>query len=219
MKTEEGVFNNGSEWQVIKELSKGFPDVAVSVLSGALIIKSIHLGDLSGFVVTSEDDNSVFVSDFEGNQESDGFDAVMSWVMKCNYLDQRSHPWRGSWIRGLCHRFQRVPLSRGIGHECHRIRWQGRGRGRRWVIMKGFLWPESDEISTLSQSCLMSASGRGLHWKRYSICLSRPPMSMFFIKIWGKIIKASNLNSLNIDFYIIVPIKSFNLSFWSIYFF
>lgn len=44
-------------------------------------------------------------------------------------------------------------------------------------------------------------------------------MSMFFIKIWGKIIKASNLNSLNIHFYIIVPIKSFNLSFWSIYLF
>ncbi len=92
MKTEEGVFNNGSERQVIKELSKGFPDVTVSVLSGALIIESVNLGDLPGFVVTSEDDNSVFVPDFEGNQESDGFDAVVSWVRKCNYLDQRSHP-------------------------------------------------------------------------------------------------------------------------------
>ncbi len=92
MKTEKGVFNNGSEWQVIKKLCKGFPDVAVSVLSGALIIESVNLGDLPGFVVTSEDDNSVFVSDFEGNQESDGFDAVMSWVSKYNYLDQRSHP-------------------------------------------------------------------------------------------------------------------------------
>ena len=78
MKTEEGVFNNSSEWQVIKKFSKGFPYVAVSILSGALIIESVNLGDLSGFVVTSEDDNSVFVSDFKGNEESDGFDAVVS---------------------------------------------------------------------------------------------------------------------------------------------
>lgn len=79
VKAEEWVFDNGSQWKVVEKFSQGFPDVAVSILSGALIIKSVYLSDLPGFVVTSENDNSVFVSDLKGNQESDGFNTVMSY--------------------------------------------------------------------------------------------------------------------------------------------
>ena len=92
MKTEEGVFYNCSQWKVIKEFSQSFPDVAVSILPGALIIKSVNLSDLPGFVVTSENNNSIFISDFKGNQKGYSFNTVVSWVLKNKYLDQRSHP-------------------------------------------------------------------------------------------------------------------------------
>lgn len=78
MKTEETIFDYSGQRQVIKKLSQGFPDVAVTVFSAAFIIESVDLGNLSRLVVSSQDDDSVFVSDFEGNQQSDSFNTVMS---------------------------------------------------------------------------------------------------------------------------------------------
>jgi hypothetical protein len=38
------------------------------------------LGDESGLVVASEEGDSVFVSDFEGEEEEEGFDAVSASI-------------------------------------------------------------------------------------------------------------------------------------------
>lgn len=47
MQAEELVLNNSGQRQVVEEFSQGFPDVAVSVLSAALIIEAVDLGNLS----------------------------------------------------------------------------------------------------------------------------------------------------------------------------
>lgn len=50
------------------------PDVRIPVLAKALVVESVDLSDLAGFVVSSEDGNALRVADFEGNKEGDGFD-------------------------------------------------------------------------------------------------------------------------------------------------
>jgi hypothetical protein len=48
------LLNQGSQGKVVKEVSEVLPDVGVSILPEALIIKSIHLGDLATLVVAKE---------------------------------------------------------------------------------------------------------------------------------------------------------------------
>lgn len=50
------------------------PDVRVSVFAEAFVVESVDLGDLAGFVISSEDGNALRVAYFEGNKEGDGFD-------------------------------------------------------------------------------------------------------------------------------------------------
>ena len=54
MKTENRVINDGCKWQIIEKLSEVNPDIRVSVLTEALIVEAIDLGDLTYLVVTSE---------------------------------------------------------------------------------------------------------------------------------------------------------------------
>jgi len=45
-----------------------------------LAIGNLHLGDLSRLVVTSQDSDSILIADFEGDEESDGLDGVVTSV-------------------------------------------------------------------------------------------------------------------------------------------
>ena len=74
MKTEDLIFNNRGNRKGIEEICKVLPDVGISILSKALIVKPIYLSDLSGLMVSSEDSNSFLKSDFKGNEQSDSFD-------------------------------------------------------------------------------------------------------------------------------------------------
>lgn len=53
MEGENLVLYNGCQWQQVKEVSKVFPDVDVSIFSEAFIIKAIYLGDLSALMIAS----------------------------------------------------------------------------------------------------------------------------------------------------------------------
>ena len=55
MEAEDLVLDDCCQGQVIEEFRKLFPDIWVSVLPQALIVKTIYLRDLSALVVTSED--------------------------------------------------------------------------------------------------------------------------------------------------------------------
>jgi len=59
MEAEDGVVDDGSEGEVVEQLGEVHPDIGVSVLSEALIVEAVHLGDLADFMVTSEDSQAV----------------------------------------------------------------------------------------------------------------------------------------------------------------
>jgi hypothetical protein len=53
MQAENFLLNNSSEGEVIEEISEVFPHISVSILPKALIIKTIDLSDLAGFMITT----------------------------------------------------------------------------------------------------------------------------------------------------------------------
>ena len=67
MKTENLVFNFGSQWQVVEQISQELPNVCVPVLAHALVIEAIDLGDLAALVVAPEDCDSVSVAHLEAD--------------------------------------------------------------------------------------------------------------------------------------------------------
>jgi ActR/RegA family two-component response regulator len=71
MKTENRVINDGCKWQIIEKLSEVNPDIRVSVLTEALIVEAIDLGDLTYLVVTSENGQTILEADLESNKQGD----------------------------------------------------------------------------------------------------------------------------------------------------
>jgi len=80
MKAEDAAFNDGGQRQVIEQACEILPNIGISVLSQALIIKSIDLGDLLTLVITSQDGNSVWVPNFESDEKSHGLNRVVTSI-------------------------------------------------------------------------------------------------------------------------------------------
>jgi len=68
MEAENLTFNNSSQREVIKEFGECFPNVSISVFSQTFIVETIHLSDLSAFVITSKDGKSISESNFKCNK-------------------------------------------------------------------------------------------------------------------------------------------------------
>lgn len=77
VQTENLVFDDRSEGQVVKEISQEFPDVGVAILAHALVIESIDLGNLAALVVPSENCDSLSVAHLEADQKRHGLDGVV----------------------------------------------------------------------------------------------------------------------------------------------
>ena len=80
MKAENGVIDDSSQRKIIKQLSEVNPDIGVSILPQALVIEPVDLGDLSYFVITSQNSYSVLKSDFQSNQQRYCFNRVVPTV-------------------------------------------------------------------------------------------------------------------------------------------
>lgn len=59
MEAEDLIFDDGSQGQVVKQLSELLPDICVAVFTQAFIIETIYLCDLSRLVVASENSDSI----------------------------------------------------------------------------------------------------------------------------------------------------------------
>lgn len=66
-------FDQCSEWQIIKQVRQIFPYIGISVFPEALVIKPVDLRDCPAFMVSAQNTNSVFISDFEGYLQTDCF--------------------------------------------------------------------------------------------------------------------------------------------------
>jgi hypothetical protein len=74
------VLNEGCEGEIIEEIGEVSPDVGVSVLSQTLVVEAVNLSDLTRFVVASEDGDAIAIPQFHRDEESDGFDGIVSSV-------------------------------------------------------------------------------------------------------------------------------------------
>ena len=68
MQTEELIFDDCSEREVVEKFSKAFPDIRISVFAAAFVVETIDLCDLPTLMVASENGDSVFVAYFESDE-------------------------------------------------------------------------------------------------------------------------------------------------------
>lgn len=80
VKAEDLLVDEGGEGEVIEEICEVLPYVGVAILSETLVVEAIDLCDLTGFVVSSEDCDSLGISDFESNEQGNGLDRVVSSI-------------------------------------------------------------------------------------------------------------------------------------------
>ena len=80
MKAENVSLNDSGQWQVIEETCEVLPNIGITVLSEALVIETIHLGDLLALMVSSEDSDSAWVPNLKGDQKGDSLDWVVASI-------------------------------------------------------------------------------------------------------------------------------------------
>lgn len=80
MQTEDLVFNESSEREVVEEVGEVLPNVGVAVLAEALVVEAVNLSDLAGFVVATEDGNTLRIADLQADQKGHRLDGVISTV-------------------------------------------------------------------------------------------------------------------------------------------
>jgi len=73
VQTEYTSRHDGRHWQKVKGIGEVFPNIGISVLSKALIVKSVDLGNLARFVISPQNGYAISVPNFERYQECDSF--------------------------------------------------------------------------------------------------------------------------------------------------
>lgn len=80
MQTEDLVFDQSSEGEIVEEVGEVFPHVGVAVFAEALVIEAVDLRDLSGLVVSTEDGDTLGVTDLQADQEGHSLNGVVATV-------------------------------------------------------------------------------------------------------------------------------------------
>jgi len=68
MNTENLTFHDCPNAQIIEDIHLVLPSVGVAILTHALIIEAIDTADLSGFMISSQQCDVAWVSDFEAHK-------------------------------------------------------------------------------------------------------------------------------------------------------
>lgn len=80
MQAEDLVVNKRCEREVVEEVRKIFPDIGIAVFAQAFVVEAVNLGDLSRFVVPTQNGHSLGVSNFESDKEGDRLHGVIPSV-------------------------------------------------------------------------------------------------------------------------------------------
>jgi hypothetical protein len=80
VETEDLVFDQGSEWEIVKEIGEVFPHVCIAIFAKTLVVKAVDLGDLSGFMVATKNSYALRIADLQGYEQSYGFDGEITTV-------------------------------------------------------------------------------------------------------------------------------------------
>ena len=65
VQAEDLSVHEGRERQVVKQVGEVFPDVSVAIFPEAFVVETVDLGDLAGFVVATEDRDTLAETNLE----------------------------------------------------------------------------------------------------------------------------------------------------------
>ena len=68
VKTEDLVVDERGKREEVEQVCEVLPDVGVAVFAQALVVEAVHLGDLAGLVVATQDGDAAWVADLEGDK-------------------------------------------------------------------------------------------------------------------------------------------------------
>jgi hypothetical protein len=85
MHTEDLFFNDGSNWEAVEDVAKRLPSLLAESLE-AFVVESELPVDIGALVVASEEEEVLWIFDFECEQQTDCFDALPSPV---NVISQK----------------------------------------------------------------------------------------------------------------------------------
>jgi len=77
VETEDLVLNHGCQWQEIEQICVVLPNIGISIFPQTLIVKTIHLCNLSRFMISAQNSDSILEPDFQANQEGNGLNRVV----------------------------------------------------------------------------------------------------------------------------------------------
>lgn len=80
MHTKDLVVHHCCNCQVVENLSERSPYIQRTVFFDTLVVEAVDLSDESGLVVASEESDSVFIPDFEGQQQEECLNTVTSAI-------------------------------------------------------------------------------------------------------------------------------------------
>jgi hypothetical protein len=88
MEAENLIVDESGKREVVEEICEVFPHVCVAIFPETFIVEAIDLGDLTRFVIATEDCDALRISDFESNEESNSFNGIISpiHIITCTYV-------------------------------------------------------------------------------------------------------------------------------------
>lgn len=90
MNTENFALDDGSDTEIIEDFGAIFPRISISILSNGLIVETVHGGDLSGLVISSEKGDVSWVLQFQAQQKLESLNGVESSVDEITHEDVSS---------------------------------------------------------------------------------------------------------------------------------
>jgi len=80
VQTENLILNESGEGEEVEEIGEVFPDICVTILAQALVVKAVNLCDLARLVIATKDGDALWVADLEADEEGHSFDTVVAAV-------------------------------------------------------------------------------------------------------------------------------------------
>lgn len=76
MDAKDFAFNDGADAEVVEHLSTVFPRISIAVFTNCFIVEPVHCGDLSGFVVASQQCDVGRVLQFQAQKQLESFNRI-----------------------------------------------------------------------------------------------------------------------------------------------
>ena len=86
--TEYLVIDDDRQGQVVKHIRKVVPHIGITIFATAFCVEAVRLSYTTGFVIATDEMNSIWVSKLEAHEKGDGFNAektsidIVTYIMK-----------------------------------------------------------------------------------------------------------------------------------------